>query len=277
MSGSRAALVDGAPVDHVSAWELGLLLGHGAFETMRSAGEGVRALALHVERLRASLARVGLSGLDAPLLAREISRARAEIAGDALLRAIVAARAGGGLLRVVLAEPHVFAPCPPVVAVTVQGTRALADAKLTSYGESWAALAEARARGATEALLVRDGLVGEGATSNVFLADGERLITAPDDGTILAGITRRLVLDAAARLGVDVEFARPSVARLVARGGFVTSTRRGLAALAALDGAPLPPPPLLGRLLAAYDPVSRAPGPGDDAHDPEGRDPPATP
>lgn len=253
MAELRAAWVDGEPADHVSTWELGLLLGNGAFETMRSAGDGVRALELHVARLARSLARLGLSGLDAGALSHEVARARRAIDGDALLRAIVAARASGGLLRIVLAEPWVFAPPPPLVAVTVEAVRALADAKLTSYGESWAALAQARARGATEAVLVRDGLVGEGATSNVFVTDGERLVTAPDHDLILPGVTRRLVLEAAAELGVDVALERPAVALLARAGGFVTSTRRGVAALGALDGAALPLSPLVARVRAGYE------------------------
>lgn len=276
MASSRVALVDGAPTEHLSAWELGVLLGNGAFETMRSAGREVRALALHLARLTRSLALLGLEGVDVEELARDIGQARAAIDGDALVRAIVAARSGGGLLRLVLAEPWSFAPAAPVLAATVEATRTHAEAKLTSYGESWAALAVARLRGATEAVLVRDGLVGEGATSNVFVTDGERLVTAPDDSLILPGVTRQLVLAAAAECGLDVVFERPSVAQLARRGGFLTSTRRGVAPLGALDGATLPISPLVGRIAAAYEARLTSPASLGNLPVAEGRDPPLT-
>ena len=52
-------------------------------------------------------------------------------------------------------------------------------------------------------ILDRDGFVAEGATSNIFIVEQGKLVTAPED-TILAGITRDTVITIAAKLGIDV-------------------------------------------------------------------------
>ena len=48
-------------------------------------------------------------------------------------------------------------------------------------------------------------LVLEASRSNVFLVEGRRLCTPGSDGRFLPGVMRRLVLDRAARLGLEVE------------------------------------------------------------------------
>ncbi len=248
---SRRVFVDGAPASSVSPWELGLMLGHGAFETMRTVNGEIVAIGPHMLRLGQSLKRLGLE-LDIRAVTLDVLRLPRLIEGESLVRAIVAAREGGGTTRVVLAEPWTFGPAPPVAAATVELTRPVADAKLTGFGVSWVALAQARARGASEALLVRDGFVTEGATSNVFVTDGERLVTAPDDGGILSGVTRSIVLSLARSLGLDVAFEHPRVELLARAGGFITSTKRGVVALGELDGATLPVSPLTTLLSDSY-------------------------
>ncbi len=56
--------------------------------------------------------------------------------------------------------------------------------------------------GCFEAILVRDGMVTEGAASNVFIVENERLLTPPADHLVLPGITRDVVLELAASAGV---------------------------------------------------------------------------
>jgi len=53
---------------------------------------------------------------------------------------------------------------------------------------------KARSSGAFEALFVRDGLVLEGAGSNVFAVIGGRIVTPPNGPFILPGITRDLTI-----------------------------------------------------------------------------------
>ncbi len=49
--------------------------------------------------------------------------------------------------------------------------------------------------GAVEAILVRDGFVTEGSSTNVFIAKAGRIVTPPRTHKILAGVTRGLVIE----------------------------------------------------------------------------------
>jgi D-alanine transaminase len=53
---------------------------------------------------------------------------------------------------------------------------------------------EARKAGVFETIFVRDGLVMEGAVSNVMAVQGGAIITAPESPRILSGVTRTVVL-----------------------------------------------------------------------------------
>ena len=64
---------------------------------------------------------------------------------------------------------------------------------------------EALANGFAEAIaLGTDGLVSEGSGQNTFIVSGGAVITAPVNGTLLAGITRDSILTIAADLGLPV-------------------------------------------------------------------------
>jgi para-aminobenzoate synthetase/4-amino-4-deoxychorismate lyase len=93
-------------------------------------------------------------------------------------------------------------------------------------------------RGGGVPLLVDgDGSVLEAAWGNVWVIEGERLITPPADGRILPGVTR-------ARLMPEAEEERLTLERLRAADGvFLTSALRG-AVTARLDGG-APPHPLV--------------------------------
>ncbi len=51
------------------------------------------------------------------------------------------------------------------------------------------------ADGAVEAILIKDGMVTEGAASNVFVVNQGVVMTAKKDGSVLPGITRDLLLE----------------------------------------------------------------------------------
>ncbi len=73
---------------------------------------------------------------------------------------------------------------------------------------------EAVARGFDDAVVLdRDGFLAEGTTFNVFIVEGGRLVTAPDDA-ILPGITRDSIARIADHLGVPVVRERFAVDRL---------------------------------------------------------------
>jgi len=54
---------------------------------------------------------------------------------------------------------------------------------------------KAKKQGATEAILIRDGYVTEGAASNVFICKNNEILTPPKNNHVLPGITRNLVLE----------------------------------------------------------------------------------
>lgn len=57
---------------------------------------------------------------------------------------------------------------------------------------------------ADEAILIRDGLITEGAASNVFIVLGENIITAPKGPFILPGVTRDIIIELAQNAGFQV-------------------------------------------------------------------------
>lgn len=64
---------------------------------------------------------------------------------------------------------------------------------------------EANQAGAFEAILIKDGLVTEGTSSNVVLVKGSALLTPPLSDQLLAGVTRQAVLELAKSNGIGVE------------------------------------------------------------------------
>ena len=64
---------------------------------------------------------------------------------------------------------------------------------------------KAKQSGATEALLIREGYVTEGAASNVFIVKNGIVKTPIKDGSLLPGITRDLVVELLSESGVPCE------------------------------------------------------------------------
>ena len=64
---------------------------------------------------------------------------------------------------------------------------------------------EASDAGALEAILMKDGLVTEGCSSNVCLVKDGNIITPPLSDQLLAGVTRAVVLELARKNGIVVE------------------------------------------------------------------------
>lgn len=96
---------------------------------------------------------------------------------------------------------------------------------------------EAKDAGAFDAILVRDGIVTEGTSSNVFAVSGKRLLTHPEGPFILSGVTRQVVLELADRLRIPVSVAPFTLSELKeADEVFLTSTNVELLPVVRLDG-----------------------------------------
>jgi branched-chain amino acid aminotransferase len=262
MSELPLVMIDGllvAPEQaRVSVFDRGFLYGDSIFETLRTYGGRPFAVEEHLVRLEASAARTFLElPLPRAALADEIRRAVAAAGHDESVVRLMVTRGQGPLgldpslagppLRVVLVTRLVPPPAAAYergVAVVTMSLQRVADgtpaegAKVGNYLVAVLAMRRARAAGAAEALIVdARGRVVEGASSNLFLIRGGRLVTAPEDAGILPGITRARVLDAAHTRGMPIELRAPSLEELfVADELFVSSSLRELLPVVSVDG-----------------------------------------
>ena len=177
----------------VSAFDHGLTVGDGAFETLQIVRGTPFALRRHLARLRRSLAGLGIElAVDDDTL------------GATMAEVVAANHLDTGRLRLTVtggvsplgsdrgaSEPTVVvatAPLPPweptTAVVTVEWPRnersAVAGLKTTSYAENVVALERAHRHGASEAIFANtQGRLCEGTGSNIFVGREGRLVTPP--------------------------------------------------------------------------------------------------
>lgn len=110
--------------------------------------------------------------------------------------------------------------------------------------------------GAVETILLRGGFVTEGAASNIFVVKDGILLAPPKNNLMLPGITYDVVLELAARNGIECRIGTiPERALRHADEIWQTSSTREVLAITTLDGAPVGDgrPGLLGqRMLEWY-------------------------
>ena len=267
--------IDGKLVDAeratVSAFDHGITVGDGIFETMKvvtdDAGDRQGfALRRHLDRLRRSAQGLGLpvAMTDAELRAavHEVLDANPATAGR--VRITITGGIGplgsdrGEAPPTILVATSAAKPWPPSAAVAIVGWRRnehspVAGIKTTSYAENVVALDHAHQRGASEAIFANTaGLLCEGTGSNVFVGIAGRLITPPLRSGCLAGVTRELLLDATS-LGI-VEEDLPIDALRDADEAFITSSTRDVMPVHAVDDHALPrcPGPLTAAAAHAF-------------------------
>lgn len=279
--------IDGEPVSaeeaRVSVFDRGFLYGDSIFETLRTYGGAPFAAREHLERLARSAARVAI---DLPKTAAELE-AELRVAANAspfvesYLRLTVTRGVGPlGLdpafakhpARVLLVGPLDAPPADTYergISVSVYRTQRVTDstaaegAKVGNYLTAVLALREAKAKGAREALIARaDGGLVEGASSNLFLVEGNRLVTPGEADGVLAGITREHLLALAHELGFAVEFAVPDLERLTrADEAFVSSSIREIFPVVDVEGQVIGrgvPGPVTALLLERFRSAARA-------------------
>jgi branched-subunit amino acid aminotransferase/4-amino-4-deoxychorismate lyase len=260
---SGRGLVDpSAPV--LVADDEGFARGRAAFTTLRVYGGRPFRLREHLERLASSAARIGLPPPDAAEV-EELAAAAVAAAGDSectLRITWTPGPPGGPPLAVVvvgaipawiedarrrgqrLASLHVPRRSEPWL---LEGT------KSTSYAVHMAAEAEAKRRGADDAVFVDgDGVVLEGPVTNVWWRSGDTLVTPSLELGILAGETRATLLGLAQELGYQVEQGAYPLERLLgADEAFTSSSVREVLPVVAVDGVTLGRGPAADDLQAA--------------------------
>jgi 4-amino-4-deoxychorismate lyase len=228
-----------------------ILRGRAAFETLRVYGGRPFRLEAHLERMRRSAARLGIEwpgGFEE--LAGEALAAAGE--PDAVLRLyLTAGREGSGApaaLALVSTLPADLEErrARGIALISLLGIRAeapwlLGGVKSTSYAVNMAAEAEARRRGADDAVFVRDdGVVLEGPVTNVWWRRGGTLFTPSLDLGILAGVTRAALIEAAPDAGYEVVEGAFTLDELAAaEEAFTSSSVREVMPATALDGRPI--------------------------------------
>ena len=94
--------------------------------------------------------------------------------------------------------------------------------------------------GMDEAVLLRDGVLSEGASCNYIIIHNRRLLTPVADNRILCGISYQLVLEIAEKLGYSVEARDIYRAELFGADEiWLTSSLREMLPVTILDGAPI--------------------------------------
>lgn len=203
--GGRGLVDPSEPV--LRADDEALIRGRGAFETLRVYDGKPFRFDEHLARLTASAERIGLPPVDGGQLRELASEALAHAgASDAMLRlywtptptplALVSEIPDH--LDELRARGQRIVTLP--LGVTIDARREapwlLGGVKSTSYAVNMAAEAEARRRGADDAIfLAYGGIVLEGPTTNVWWREGDTLYTPSLDLGILAGVTRAALIE----------------------------------------------------------------------------------
>ena len=144
-----------------------------------------------------------------------------------------------------------------VKAITVPDVRwARCDIKSIMLLPNVMAKTEARGRGAFEAIMVRDGIVTEGSSTNIFAVLEDTLVTHPLDHHILGGITRQVTLALAAGLELKVRESGFTLEQMYgAREVFLTSTTSEVLPITQVDDRTIhhgAPGPVTLRLYEAF-------------------------
>jgi branched-chain amino acid aminotransferase len=247
--------------DQISLDEITRQLPEGYYSTFRTFDGASRVLGLtaHLRRLYEPVA---TPEVDEPFLRRQLS---------ALLESY---RPGEARVRVVMTKQgQVYlaitslTPLPRVIyekGVRVETTELQREhprLKSTAFiSRSDSERKHIAQEGIFEALLVKDGKILEGMTSNFFYVV-ERDAIPPYIGTasngILLGVTRETVIEIARGRGLDVKFQPLKLSQLeIINEAFITSSSRGIVPVIQIDQVTIgqgSPGPVTKELMAAYE------------------------
>ncbi|MCX6405037.1 MAG: aminotransferase class IV [Actinobacteria bacterium] len=208
------------PIDQaqISVLDHGFMVADGVFETLKISGGKAFAVDRHNLRLRRSATGLGIkcptdsvinAAIDEIMAANppfELGRLRITVTSG--IGPLGSDRIGGEPTLVLSVAPQ---PAWPATtgAVLVPWMRnelsAIVGLKTISYAENVYALEAAHKHGYSEALFLDSkGNLSEGTGSNVFLVQGDSVITPSVKTGLLLGITRELTLEWAQSAGINI-------------------------------------------------------------------------
>lgn len=263
---ARVAFVNGAyrSIDAASIRieDRGFQFADGVYEVCAVMDGSFLDLDAHLDRLDRSL---GALKITWPMARRSLHAVMSEtVRRNAVRDGLVYLEITRGAAR----RDHAFPPADvrPTLVVTVRPMNWSANAERASRGIAVVTEADprwkhcdiktvallpnvlareaARQAGAGEAWFVdAEGYVTEGAASNAWIVqDGRRLVTRGLDPTVLAGVTRATLIEAAATAGLSVDIRRFTPAEaLEAREAFITGAGGLVLPVVSLDGHPIGP------------------------------------
>ena len=244
----------------VSVEDRGFVFGDGVYEVLRVINGRLFATRFHNERLERSLKGIliELKGEDSPArfveIGKQLLRENSLLEGEATLYMQVT--------RGATTRAHYFPPSDikPTVYISVarftpnrdlaeSGASAIShpdlrwgrcDLKTLNLLPNVLASQVAKERGAFEAMLVRDGVVTEGAKTNFFGVVDGTLRTHPSDNHILPGVTRSVLRELAGEIGIGVDETPIKVDEIPRlRELFLTGTTTDVMPIVSLDGKPV--------------------------------------
>ena len=284
----------------VSVFDHGLLYGDGIFEGIRFYAKRAFRMREHMDRLVRSARCLELA---LPYSADALTRAAESVVeatgeADGYLRLLVTRGEGDlGLDPRSCKRPTVVIAAAAlrffegaetsgvkvVVASTRQAPPDVVDARIKSlnYLNRLLARLEAVRAGADEAIMLnREGRIAEGTSDNVFLVRDGVLFTPPAADGALEGVTRAVVLELAASLGIPTNVESLAAYDLRAcEEAFLVGTGAGLVPVRSVDGLAVPacPGPIFRRVNAAFEKRVRDEGRADEGRDARSSDGAARP
>ena len=276
---SRIAYVDGSYRPHrdaaVHIEDRGYQFADGVYEVIAVRGGRLLDEALHLQRLRRSLAELRIEGTigDGPLgvVLREVIRRNGVDNGIVYLQVTrgIAARDHAfpkAVRPVVVATARRSRPRNPklgeegIAVITIPDIRwQRCDIKSVALVANVLGKQQAREAGAYEAWQVDPlGRITEGTSTNAWIVTGDNhVVTRFVDNAILNGVTRQALIAIIRREGYEFVERTFTVAEAkYAREAFLTSTTADVLPVVSIDGDAIAdgkPGPLSLKLRAAYD------------------------
>lgn len=277
MTTPRIAYVNGRflPLDEatIPIMDRGFLFGDGIYEVTAVIGANFVDNEPHLMRLDRSLSAIGIRN---PHSAAEwVALQRELVERNGMQEGVVYIEVTRGTFEREFTCPEEIAPNvvmftqarsvlenpaaeKGVAAITIEDQRwARRDIKSTALLAQVLAKFAAKAAGVSEAFMVEEGVVTEGASSTVFIiTNAGTLVTRPLSHAVLPGVTRRSVMRLARETGIHVEerlFSRQEM--LAASEVFYTSASAFVMPVTEVDGERIgggQPGPVTRKLRAIY-------------------------